>query len=345
MDKQSKIILISGPTASGKSNFAVKIAKKIQGEIINVDSMQVYKRLKILTARPNKKEQKNIKHYLYGTIDLNKRFSTGQWLKITINKIRNIQKRKKIPILVGGTGLYFQSLIKGLVKIPQIPLKFRNKIRLIQKKDGQKKFYEKLIKIDPNVKNKFDPNDVQRSIRAFEIKLFTEISMYDWLDKTNSEFKDSDFLKLYIDFKREDLIERIALRVNSMIESGAVKEVQKFLKLKIKKDQSVSKVIGIDELTQYLDEKVNLDQAKELITIKTRQYAKRQATWARSRMRSWEKINLDEAQELISIKTRQYAKRQATWARTRMDSWIKIGPSKIDSYIKKLKKSSLKLDQ
>ena len=311
MDKQSKIILISGPTASGKSNFAVKIAKKINGEIINADSMQVYKLLKILTARPNKKEQKNIKHYLYGTIDLNKRFSTGQWLKITINKIKNIQKRKKIPILVGGTGLYFQSLIKGLVKIPQIPLKFRNKIRLIQKKDGQKKFYEKLIKIDPNVKNKFDPNDVQRSIRAFEIKLFTEISMYDWLDKTNSEFKDSDFLKLYIDFKREDLIERIALRVNSMIESGAVKEVQKFLKLKIKKDQSVSKVIGIDELTQYLKNKINLGQAKELITIKTR----------------------------------QYAKRQATWARTKMTSWNKITPNKIDSYIKKLNKSSLKLDQ
>ena len=311
MDKQSKIILISGPTASGKSNFAVKIAKKINGEIINADSMQVYKLLKILTARPNKKEQKNIKHYLYGTIDLNKRFSTGQWLKITINKIKNIQKRKKIPILVGGTGLYFQSLIKGLVKIPQIPLKFRNKIRLIQKKDGQKKFYEKLIKIDPNVKNKFDPNDVQRSIRAFEIKLFTEISMYDWLDKTNSEFKDSDFLKLYIDFKREDLIERIALRVNSMIESGAVKEVQKFLKLKIKKDQSVSKVIGIDELTQYIKNKINLGQAKELITIKTR----------------------------------QYAKRQATWARTKMTSWNKITPNKIDSYIKKLNKSSLKLDQ
>ena len=128
MDKLSKIILISGPTASGKSNFALKIAKKIDGEIINADSMQVYKQFKILTARPNKKEQKKIKHHLYGIIDLNKKFSTGQWLKLTIKKIKNIQKRKKIPILVGGTGLYFQSLIKGLVEIPEIPLKFRNKI-------------------------------------------------------------------------------------------------------------------------------------------------------------------------------------------------------------------------
>jgi len=135
MDKQSKIILISGPTASGKSNFAVKIAKKINGEIINSDSMQVYKQLKILTARPNKQEQKNIKHHMYGIVDLNKKFSTGQWLKLAIKKIKEIKKRKKIPILVGGTGLYFQSLIDGLVKIPEIPLKFRNKIRSIQKKE------------------------------------------------------------------------------------------------------------------------------------------------------------------------------------------------------------------
>ena len=143
MDKQSKIILISGPTASGKSNFAVKLAKKVQGEIINADSMQVYKRLKILTARPGKIEQKNIKHHLYGVVDLSKKFSTGQWLELAIKKIKDIKKKKKIPILVGGTGLYFQSLINGLVKIPEIPLNFRNKVRLISKREGQKKFKEK----------------------------------------------------------------------------------------------------------------------------------------------------------------------------------------------------------
>ena len=311
MDKQSKIILISGPTASGKSNFAVKIAKKIQGEIINADSMQVYKKLKILTARPNKQEQKNIKHHLYGVIDLNEKFSTGQWLKSVIKKIKDIQKKKKIPILVGGTGLYFQSLIDGLVKIPEIPLKFRNKIRLISKRDGQEKFYKKLLKLDPKIKDKFDPNDTQRSIRAYEVKSYTNVSMYDWLTKTKSEFKDSDFLKLHIETKREKLIERINLRTSSMINEGAVNEVKKFLKLKIIKNQSVNKVIGIAELTQYLNHEITLEEAKELILIKTR----------------------------------QYAKRQATWARTRMISWIKIDQSKIDSYIKKLKKSSLKLDQ
>ena len=190
MGSKSKIILISGPTASGKSNFAIKVAKKINGEIINADSMQVYKKLRIITARPNKKDRKNIKHHLYGIVDLNKKFSTGQWLKLAIKKIKEIQKRGKVPILVGGTGLYFQSLINGLVKIPKIPIKLRNKIILIQKNEGQKNFYKRLVKIDPNIKNKFNSNDSQRSIRAFEIKQYTKISMYDWLKKTKPQFHD-----------------------------------------------------------------------------------------------------------------------------------------------------------
>ena len=311
MDNLSKIILISGPTASGKSNFAVKIAKKINGEIINADSMQVYKKLKILTAKPNLKDKKGIKHHLYGLIDLDKKFSTGDWLKKVIKKIKEIKKRKKIPILVGGTGLYFQSLINGLVKTPEIPIKFRNKIRTIHKKEGQKKFYKKLLQIDPKVKLKFDPNDSQRSIRAFEIKSFTNVSMYDWLDKTTSVFKENEFLKLYINVERQELIKRINERVLLMVKKGAIREVQKFISLKIKKDQTVNKVIGIDELTQYLKNKINLEQAIELISIKTRQYAKRQATWARTRMTTWDKISLN----------------------------------KIDAFVKKLDKSSLKLDQ
>jgi len=267
--------------------------------------------LRILTARPNKKEQKNIKHHLFGVVELDKSFSTGQWLKAAIKNIKKIQRKKKIPILVGGTGLYFQSLTNGLVKIPEIPINFRNKIRLIQKINGQEKFYKKLIKLDPIVRDKFNPNDVQRSIRAFEIKSFTKVSMYTWLNKTKSEFNENEFLKLYIDFKRDDLIKRISSRTNRMIKDGALKEVKKFIKFKIKKERSVNRVIGIDELTQYLNKK----------------------------------INLEKTQDLISIKTRQYAKRQATWARSRMISWKKISAVKVDDYIKSLNKSSLKLDQ
>jgi len=311
MDMRSNIILIAGPTASGKSNFAINLAKKINGEIINADSMQVYKQLKILTARPNKKDRRKVKHHLYGIIDVRKSFSTGKWLKLTTKKIKEIRKRKKIPILVGGTGLYFQSLVNGLVKIPNIPIRLRNKIRLLQKKIGQKKFYSKLIKLDPNVINKFDPNDVQRSIRAFEIKTFTKMSMYDWISKTKPIFNEKLFIKLYIEFDRQQLIERIEKRVKKMIQNGAAKEVAKFSKLKIKKDKSINKVIGIEELNNYLNKKISLEQAKELISIKTRQYAKRQITWARSRMRTWSKID----------------------------------PYKVSLALKKINKSTLNLDQ
>jgi len=311
MDSQSKIILIAGPTASGKSNFAVRLAKKIDGEIINADSMQVYRQLKILTARPNKKEEKKIKHHLYGIININKNFSTGQWLKLAIIKIKEIRKRKKIPILVGGTGLYFQSLINGLVKIPNISFKIRNKIRLLQKKIGQKKFYKRLLKLDSKVKKKFDPNDVQRSIRAFEIKTHTKISMYDWFKKTKANFHESAFLKFYINFERKKLIQRIEQRTTHILKEGAIQEVIRFNKAKIKKNHSAKKVIGIEEITKYLDNQIKLEQAKELIVIKTR----------------------------------QYAKRQATWAKNRMITWTKIDPRKFSSAIKKINKSSLKLDQ
>ena len=139
MDLKSKIILISGPTASGKSSFAIKIAKKIGGEIINADSMQVYKQLKILSARPDPKQYQKIRHHLYGFHDVKKNFSTGDWLKLVNKKIKNVQKRKRIPILVGGTGLYFKALTDGLVKIPKISLKLRNQIRNMQKKTWTKK--------------------------------------------------------------------------------------------------------------------------------------------------------------------------------------------------------------
>ncbi len=291
MDHKSKIILIAGPTASGKSNFALKLAKKINGEIVNADSMQVYKQLQILTARPKKKDLKKIKHHLYGFCDVKKKYSTGEWLKLLIKEIKDIRKRKKIPVVVGGTGLYFKALTDGLVKIPNIPMKVRNKTRLMQKKLGQKKFYTKLLKLDPLIKNKIEKNDVQRSIRAYEVKNHTKISIINWFKKTKKYISSDEFIKLYIDYPREKLINRINLRVDDMFADGAIEEVERFNKIKVKKENSSNKVIGIKEITNLLNKHCTLDQAKELIAIKTRQYAKRQATWARGQMQSWQKIN------------------------------------------------------
>jgi tRNA dimethylallyltransferase len=290
MDSKSKIVLIYGPTASGKSDFAIKLAKKIKGEIVNSDSMQVYKELKILTARPLKKNFQKIKHHLYGFQKSNKDFSTGDWLKIVIKKINEIKKRNKIPILVGGTGLYFKALTDGLVEIPSIPLKFRNKIRLLQKSNGQEKFYKKLLEIDPLIINHIKSTDVQRSIRAYEVKLFTKKSITEWYKSTKSKFKKKEFLKLYIDYPRSELIEKINQRTKLMLEMGVILEVKRFINLKISKNQSISKAIGIAEIKDFIKKKIVKDQVIEKISIKTRQYAKRQATWSRGHMASWKKI-------------------------------------------------------
>jgi len=303
MDFKSKIILISGPTASGKSNFSIKLAKKIKGEIINADSMQVYKELKILSARPYIKDYQKIKHHLYGFHSVKNNFSTGDWLKHAIKKIKEVRRRKKTPIFVGGTGLYFKALTDGLASVPNIPIRFRHKIRELHKNLGQKKFYQKLVKLDPLSKEKIIPTDVQRSIRAYEVKKFTKKSLHDWFKNTKSYFDNDDFLKIYIDYPRQDLIQRIKKRTEFMFKIGAISEVKRFLKLKIRKDKSVNKAIGINEIKEHL-EKIN---------------------------------DLSDVIEKISIKTRQYAKRQSTWARGNMISWLKLPPQDLNNFLKKIK--------
>ncbi len=290
MDVKSKIVLVSGPTASGKSQFAIKLAKKINGEIINADSMQVYKELNVISARPSSKEYLNIKHHLYGFHSVKKNFSTGDWLKLALKKITEVKKKNKTPILVGGTGLYFKAILEGLVKIPKIPIRFRTEIRNLHKKIGQKLFYRKLLDLDPKSKKKINSTDTQRSIRAYEVKKFTNISLHDWFKNTAPFYDEGHFFKIYIDFPREELIPKISLRIEKMIELGAIKEVKKFIKLKVRKNKSVNKAIGINEIRDYLDNKKGLTEIKEKISIKTRQYAKRQSTWARGNMNNWLKI-------------------------------------------------------
>jgi len=299
MDLKSKIILISGPTASGKSKAALKIAKKLNGEIINADSMQVYKELNILTARPSKTDLNKINHHLYGFRSVKKEFSSGDWLKLAKKNIKKIRYKNKIPVLVGGTGLYFKALTDGLVKIPKIPISVRDKIRRIQNKLGQKKFYLKLLKNDPLVKNKIDPTDVQRSIRAYEVISFTKKSVFDWYTKTQPSFKKNQFLKIYIDYPKDELINKISKRVDQMMKDGAIKEVKDFLKLNLKSDSNIFKVIGIREIKDFIEKKTSMHDLKLNIVIKTRQYAKRQRTWSRGQMSDWQKFDAEALSKFI----------------------------------------------
>ena len=204
-------------------------------------------------------------------------------------KIKLCFKKNKTPILVGGTGLYFEAITKGMSKIPNIDFKKRNKVRELQIKLGQKEFYKELLILDPSVKNKIEPFDTQRSIRAYEVTKFTKKSIFEWYKFTKSDFKEFEIYKIFLDTPREKILKNISERTKEMIKNNCIEEVQNFLKLKVNPTLSASKVIGIKEIQEYLDKKLELNEVIELINIKTRQYAKRQATWSRGHMVDWKR--------------------------------------------------------
>ena len=285
-----KLILLAGPTASGKSKLAIHLAKKMNGEIINADSMQIYKEFFILSSRPRRSETKKIKHHMYGIVSVKKYFSAGDWLKEVKKKVNLCLKKKKIPIIVGGTGLYFNTITKGISKIPDIDTKTRNNVRALFKTLGSKKFYEKLLELDPKVKDRIYPKDSQRMQRAYEVKLKTKKSLFDWFAKTKSDFLDFDLRKVFIDIPRKDLLLKISNRTELMFKENCLGEVKKFNTLRLNKSLSANKLIGVQEINRFIKEKISLDECKELINIKTRQYAKRQNTWARGHMKNWIKL-------------------------------------------------------
>ena len=285
-----KIILLSGPTASGKTKLAIYLAKKINGEIINADSMQVYKDFQILSSRPSKNELRLAKHHLYGFQSSGALFSTGKWLKLVKNKINSIIKKGKVPILVGGTGLYFKAITDGISEIPNIKPSDRDRIRNLHKRIGQQKFYEKLIKLDFLSKNKILPTDTQRTLRAYEVKKYTKKSIYEWAKKTKPLFANYEIKKFFINTPKNQLLKNIELRTNSMIRKKCLEEVIKFKKKRLKKSLSPNKIIGVQEIQRFLNGDLDQKSLIELINIKTRQYAKRQKTWSRAHMSDWHMI-------------------------------------------------------
>ena len=280
-----KVILIAGPTGSGKSEIALKLAKKINGEIINADSMQVYKEVKILSARPE--NYFNINHYLYGSISVKNNFSAGDWLKKVKLNLKKIINKKKQPIFVGGTGLYFKLLTEGISNIPKIPDSIRTKARKLNAKLGNDKFYNLLIKLDPLVQNKIKKNDTHRLIRAYEVMIFTKKSLIDWQKKNKNYFSNYHFVKIYINPENNFLQKLLRLRLKKMFELGALEEVKKFLILKINSSLPANKILGIEEIKKYLNKKISLEHAFEETFIRTRRYVKRQRTWFRGHMKDW----------------------------------------------------------
>ena len=299
MKKRKKVILLAGPTASGKSKLAIKLARYYKGEIINADSMQVYKEFSVLSSRPSKSDTKKIKHHLYGVFSVKKYFSTGEWLILAKKKIKQCIKSNKTPILVGGTGLYFNAITKGISKIPNIDSNLRNNIRNLHNKIGQKNFYEKLISIDPISKNMISATDTQRTLRAYEVKIFTNKSIYEWISNTKSDFLDFDIRKIFINIPKDKLLKNIFERTKLMFEKKCIQEVKDFLKLRIDKSLSANKIIGVREIEEYLQGSMSMDEVIDVVNIRTRQYAKRQFTWARGHMKSWKMIYSSNSNDLL----------------------------------------------
>ena len=290
MDLESKIILIYGPTASGKSKFALKLAQKIDGEIINADSMQVYKELKVLSARPQKEDINKIKHHLYGFQSVKKNFSTGDWLKLAQKKIFEVKKRGKIPILVGGTGLYFKALTEGLVEIPKVEKKDFSYLNPMGRWMMGNHYYKK----NPTIFEGIDRNDIQRVSRAISVYEGTGLTLKEWQNKDNKKyFKAKDFVRLCLIPPKNDLEKKIKNRFDLMLKTGALNEVQKYRKTFVEPATYISanSIIGIYEIGLYQQKKIGIKDLKDRVLVRTRQYAKRQYTWQRGQMKDWKQFN------------------------------------------------------
>ena len=268
-----KIILLFGPTASGKSKIAEDIAKIYNAEIINADSMQIYKEVKILSARP---EKKNIKHHLYGFVPIKKTFSTGFWYKLATKKIKQINKKGKVAIVVGGTGLYFKALTDGFTQIPDIPERYK-KLKI------EKKFVLK----NPDIFKGISLNDTQRVQRAFSVYKYTKKPLWLWQKENKKEFKKSQFIKIFLCPRKIEIEKRIRKRFSDMLKGGAIKETENFKKKRVNSLKSSNFIIGINEISEFLKNKISLEEVKERVAIRTRQYAKRQLTWQRGQMKDW----------------------------------------------------------
>ena len=272
-----KVFAISGPTSSGKTNLAIKLAQNIDGEVIGVDSRQIYKSIPIGTAQPSKKELDAIPHHLIGIKDLNEPISAGEYAKLVDEKIYEIIDRKKVPILCGGTGLYFKALFEGIFSESKTDLDVRK--RLEKEYDIDKEvLYKKLESIDPNYALKVHINNKKRLIRALELYETTGKNMSDNFSSENekSDFHDR-FFTVYLKMSRPILQKRIVKRTNYMLENGLIEEVKNI----IDKGYDVSQLdyIGFDEIASYLIGNISLEEACEKIIIRTRQYAKRQLKW------------------------------------------------------------------
>jgi len=301
--KQSPVIVIGGPTACGKSGLALAIAENFDGIIVNADAIQVYRDLRILTARPTEDEEKRIPHRLYGILDAKESCSAGTWQALALKEIENIQNIGKLPIIVGGTGLYLKALTEGIAPIPKIPLSVRKSVREFYSEVGKAEFYTQFTKKDPIMAARIQPNDAQRLMRAWEVMEATGKSISLWQEE-KMQSPNLKFTMVVGTPLREDLYAACDKRIFNMISDGVLEEV-KALMIRFQNEKfnnlPVFKAIAFKEFSSYLAGDTTLDIAITKAQQQTRRYAKRQMTWFRNQ------TNIEAGNKKRNVKVLKYS--------------------------------------
>jgi tRNA dimethylallyltransferase len=305
---RSEIILIAGPTASGKSALALALAEKRGGAVINADSMQVYRDLRIITARPTPDEECRVPHRLYGHVDAAENFSAGRWCTEVALTLAETRRVAGAIIIVGGTGLYFTALTRGLADVPPIPAEIREEVRARLVSEGVAALHAELTRRDPAAAARLMPGDRARITRALEVVLATGRSLFEWHEEGKPAVLDSALAaKVFLMPERDALLRRIDTRFDAMIAAGALDEVRALAARDLGPDLPAMKAHGVPWLIRHLRGEIDLAEAVEGGKRDTRQYTKRQATWFRNQLPDFDWVEPEKALVAVEAQLRALA--------------------------------------
>ena len=300
LSKGKRAVLIAGPTASGKSALAVALAEKLAGAVINADAMQVYRDLRVITARPTPEDEARVPHLLYGHVDAAENYSVGRWCRDVAKAIADVEAAGGVPIIVGGTGLYFTALTAGLAAVPATPPVIREALRARLAAEGVAALYGELQRVDRVAADRIMPNDGSRILRALEVLQATGRTLADWHREGMAPLLDPvRMAKVFLDVERTTLVGRIESRFDTMAAAGALEEVRALAGRKLDPRLPAMKAHGVPWLVRHLAGEITLEAAAEGAKMDTRRYAKRQLTWFRNQLPDWPWVAPAEAQAAL----------------------------------------------